>query len=156
MPSYESVHLAYTTFSQTTRTVFITESLLEKKNNKSPPLSKRCFHPWWLMLEWYTNIAHSTSEWLTPPTRSKWSPSRSKSTSCPLNAQEKDTSRAGSWAIWQGSTMLSPTMISMLLGPRVILVGSVQRVKTFWHHRPASLYITQHTLTSTPVFHQLF
>lgn len=46
--------------------------------------------------------------------------------SWPLNAHEKDTSRAGSKAIWQGSTVLSPTIISVLVGLMVILVGSVQ------------------------------
>lgn len=59
---------------------------------------------------------------LTPPTSSKW-PSP-LAMSCPLKAQEKETSRTGSLATWHGNTMLSPTMISMSTGPWVILVGS--------------------------------
>lgn len=62
---------------------------------------------------------------LTPPTRSKWSTSWWKSMGWPLKAQEKATSKAGSAVTWQGSTMLSPTVISVLLGPWLILVGSV-------------------------------
>lgn len=60
---------------------------------------------------------------LTPPTSSKW-PSP-LAMSCPLKAQEKETSRTGSLATWHGNTMLSPTMISMSTGPWVILVGSM-------------------------------
>ena len=59
---------------------------------------------------------------LTPPTSSKW-PSP-LAMSCPLKAQEKETSRTGSLVTWQGNTMLSPTIISISAGPWVILVGS--------------------------------
>lgn len=71
---------------------------------------------------------------LTPPTSSKW-PSP-LAMSCPLKAHEKETSRTGSLATWQGNTMLSPTMISMSTGPWVILVGSekknCERESHFW------------------------
>lgn len=65
--------------------------------------------------------------WLTPPTRSKCSMSCRKSMSWPLKAQEKEASSAGSQATWQGSTTLSPTMISVLVGLTVILLGSDRR-----------------------------
>lgn len=61
---------------------------------------------------------------LTPPTSSKW-PSP-LAMSCPLKAQEKETSRTGSLVTWQGNTMLSPTIISISVGPWVILVGSAR------------------------------
>lgn len=104
------------------------------------------------------HFARSQEVWLrslTPPTGSKWlSP---LVMSCPLKAQEKDTSRTGSLATWQGNTMLSPTMISMSTGPWVILVGSAPEKKPhivrgshFWprqlriSHRTSSISLQQH------------
>lgn len=61
---------------------------------------------------------------LTPPTLSKWSPSFSKSIRCPLKDQVKTMSREWSWDTWQGRTMLSPTVTSMLKGDTITRVGS--------------------------------
>lgn len=61
---------------------------------------------------------------LTPPTLSKWSPSFSKSIRCPLNDQVNMISSEWSWDTWQGKTMLSPTVTSMLKGDTITRVGS--------------------------------
>lgn len=61
---------------------------------------------------------------LTPPTFSKWSPSLSKSIRCPLKDQVNSMSREWSWDTWQGRTMLSPTVTSMLKGDTMTRVGS--------------------------------
>lgn len=61
---------------------------------------------------------------LTPPTLSKWSPSFSKSIRCPLNDQVNTMSSEWSWDTWQGRTILSPTVTSMLKGDTITRVGS--------------------------------
>lgn len=61
---------------------------------------------------------------LTPPTLSKWSPSFSKSIRCPLNDQVNMISSEWSWDTWQGRTILSPTVTSMLKGDTITRVGS--------------------------------
>lgn len=63
---------------------------------------------------------------LTPPTLSKWSPSLSKSIRCPLNDQANTMSREWSCVTWQGRTMLSPTVTSVLEGDTVTRVGSAR------------------------------
>lgn len=95
---------------------------------------------------------------LTPPTLSKCSESCWKSMSWPLNAQEKLKSSAGSTDTWQGSTILSPTMISMLLGLWVILLGSKDQTD---QAEPSDQLYTVHTTTvyslhspSTTIIHK--
>lgn len=106
------------------------------------------------------NLQENIIVLLTPPTLSKCSDSRSKSISWPLKAQEKLMSSAGSTVTWQGSTMLSPTIISMLLGPCVILLGSAQhkhshlisvlRLIPLSHHDVVCCFpITVYTLTKS-------
>ena len=64
---------------------------------------------------------------LTPPTSSKW-PSP-LAMSCPLKAQEKETSRTGSLVTWQGNTMHPPPTHPLSVGPWVHPVGSAKNKK---------------------------
>lgn len=77
-----------------------------------------------LLLVTFSTLPTLSDLILTPPTLSKWSPSFSKSIRCPLNDQVNTMSREWSWDTWQGRTMLSPTVTSMLKGDTMTRVGS--------------------------------